>query len=549
MGEREIFTFLEQLSERKIDSKEFNQIFSIDGIPLWYFLEGIIKSDFFPMCFPILSKIEAKIEKNVQQSLLNRLKSNFLIFALKRGVLINEILKFWISKSKKKEFESKKVLFLGYTNQISKFRKGKLESIGFEIGSENVIDALEKKGIKPLVLICDPLSKNSGSQLRKYDYLLYNYIDSEIVKESKRVATNLKNKWKEIGEKKKIKLFTFQGRNYWKFFKNEINFLFSQEVLSILSRYYFTFKKIIKNYDIQIIYLTGLTGFYESCILGLAYKLNKKIVFAPYGYGGIRCINLIRKEFRENILFMASGREEEKILREFGIKRKNIFSTGSPFFDKIIECKEKKQKKKVKKTLTLLTQPFTELGFMKKKEYFGYIRKLLMGISGLKNIERINIKLHPGERYESEYESIIRSLALVNVKLIQGAEKDILYSVLSSSDVVISFGSTADVESLLLDKNVIVIEGFTGGWMKEQPYKKAVLQIDKDDDLASVVRKVLTNIKLQRKLKQKREKYLRESYREIDGKSYERVADLVCKLLMKTITVKDITNRTNPVSD
>ena len=108
-----------------------------------------------------------------------------------------------------------------------------------------------------------------------------------------------------------------------------------------------------------------------------------------------------------------------------------------------------------------------------------------------------------------------------------------MYSVLRGSDLLISFGSTADIEGIMLGKDVIVIEGFLGERYRKDPYKKAVIQAEKDDDLMGIIDKVLNDKKLRGNLKQKRERYLKEAFYKIDGKTHERVADLIVSLIKK----------------
>jgi len=519
---------LQEWSERKIDGKKFNEIFQIDGTPIWYFLEPLMKLAYLPRPFKSLAEIEENVKSNRGPTWFENLKLDLTCLGLRKGLLINERIKRYISKSRRKKVKEKDVLFLGYTNEIVQ-EKGKLRPIGFG----NVVDVLKERGIKPLVLICDPLSKNSLRGLLKFQNLLYSYVDPEIIKESKRLSHALNRKWKKINERKKGELFAFDGKSYWKFLKNELNFLFSKEMLFTLITYYLTFKKIVESHRIHVIYLTSSGGFYESLLLGVAYKLNKKVVYSPHGYGGRYFI--VHREFLENVYFAAWGNEEKEKLLKLGIKNKNIFVTGSPFFDEIV--KYRKESKRPKKTVTLITQPLVEDKYVGEEEYFNYIRKFLIQINNMKNVTQVIVKLHPREKYKSRYESIVKSLELKNVRVTQEMGKDVLYSILSSSDLLISTGSTTDIEGLMLGKNVIVIDGLKRGSLaelgKKDKYRKAVVVIDKDNDIAGTATKVLTDKDLQREIGRKKRRYLENSFYKIDGKAHERVADLISRLIDK----------------
>jgi UDP-N-acetylglucosamine 2-epimerase len=299
--------------------------------------------------------------------------------------------------------------------------------------------------------------------------------------------------------------------------------------------YYLTFKKIVENFDIKVIYLESLGGFYETLLLGVAYRLNRKVVYSPHGYGDRYFI--VRDVFLKNVYFAAWGWGAKKRLRNLGIKEENIFITGSPLFDKIAKYKSKRKKHKTGKIITLITQPLVEDGYVGKREYFKYIQKFLAQIVKIKNVAQIIIKLHPREKYRSNYESIVKSLGLKNVIITQEPGKEALYTVLSKSDLVLSTGSTADIEGMMLDKNVIVVDGLAKGFLaelsKKDKYREAVYEINKNDDLTDAITRILINRDLQKKLAQARRKYLAGSFYKIDGKAHERVATLILRLIKR----------------
>jgi len=357
-------------------------------------------------------------------------------------------------------------------------------------------------------------------------------VDSEIVKESKMLSRELNREWRKIGEGKKARLFTLDGKSYWQFMKSELNFLFSREMLATLITYYLTLKKIVKSHRVKVVFLVSLGGFYESLLLGVAHKLGKKVVYSAHGYGGRDFP--VHVELMKNVSFAAWGNEEREILlKKFGIKRENITITGSPFFDDI--AKYRKREAKAKKTVTLLTQSLVEEQYIREKEYFDYVRRVLTQINDVKGVVKIVVKLHPRERHKPQYEAVVKSLGLENVEIVHAPGKDALYSVLNGSDLLVSYGSTTDIEGLMLGKNVIVIDGLKKGPLveaaKKDKYREAVVTMDKKDDLTAVITKVLTDGSLQKELEQKRREYLTNSFYRTDGKAHERVADLVIKVL------------------
>jgi hypothetical protein len=520
---------LEKLPGTKVNSQKFNEVFQVEGIPLWCFLEPLMKAPQIPKPFRSLDGIEKGVKEDKTPSSLNGLE----LLILRKGLAFNEKLKVWLSSGKRKtsrESDVADILFLAYTNQIFE-KNGQPEFLGFG----DVINDLKKRDVGPLVLICDPITRNSLFRLKKFENLLYSHIDSEIIKESKKISQELAKKWKKVDKKS---LLTHHGKNYWKFLESEMNFLFSREILETIIKYYLTFKKMIKKYDVKLIYLTDIIGIYESALFGAACKLDKKILYSPHGYGGYAVPLYLREEFYRKLIFAASGDEERKKLLRLGIKRGDIFVTGSPFFDKIVEYRSKKEKPKTGKVITLITQPLVEDKYVGKREYFNYIQKFLIQIAKIKNIAHIIIKLHPREKYKSHYESIVKSLGLKNVSVTQELGKDALYSILSKSDLLVSTGSTTDVEGIMLDKNVIVIDGLAKGPLaelaKKDKYREAAVVIDKNGDLTGVITKALTKKDLQMELMQKRRRYLVDSFYKIDGKAHERVTNLILRLIAKS---------------
>ena len=524
-----IFRVISEWTEKNINGKKFNEVFQLDGIPVWYFFEPLIKGAYLPRPFRTLAEIKEDVESRKIPKKFD-LKSKLIEFYLRKGLWLSEKIK-WSISSRPVQRGERDVLFLCYTNQVVEDEKGKPRPIGFS----DVIRDLGVRGVKPIVLFCDPLSKNSFKGLLKFPSLLYSYITPEMIKESNRISRELNKKWKKIDEKEKAKLFTFGRKCYWRFLKDELNFLFSREMLNVVVTYYLTFKAIVKRHDIKVICVASLGGFYETLLLGVAYALNKKVVYSPHGYGDRYFI--VRDEFLKNVYFAAWGWETKKRLLNLGIKKENISITGSPFFDKIAKYKSKREKHKTGKIITLITQPLVEDGYVGKREYFKYVQKFLAQIVKIKNVAQIIIKLHPREKYRSNYESIVKSLGLKNVIITQEPGKEALYTVLSKSDLVVSTGSTADIEGIMLDKNVIVIDGLAKGFLaelsKKDKYREAVYEVNKNDDLTDAVTKILTSRDLQERLRQERRRYLAGSFYKIDGKAHERVSALILRLIKR----------------
>jgi len=515
---------IQELHEKKLESGNFGDLFQIDGIPLWYFFQGFINSSFLPAPFRPLWVIEKEIKNGFPPK--TGIKSRLLAFTLKKGLTLNEWIKHVIAKRDEKEQKKgkKDVLFIVLTNQIRQKKDG-LEFL--ECGG--VLSSLERyKKIKPLILVGDPFSKNSLFKLRRYGPLIYHYITPEIIAKSRQLSKELNERWKRLDEDDKRKLFTYRGRNYWKFFECNMNILFSKEFLFTLIKYYLTCKEILLKHDIKVVYLTSLTNFYDLSLLGAASKLEKTVVYSSHGYtrGTVGGWKLLK-----NVIFAAGGAEHKKDLLANGVKKENIVVTGFPFLDEIASYIRKRKSKTGGKTVSLLTTTVVESKFMEKKKYFALIREVLKQLKEVPEIKKIIIKLHPAEKHRAEYEKIARSLGMKHVNVTQKTGRSFLYEVINESDALIGFGSTAILEGLVFDKDAIHLKPLESRPVFE--FESATYLVKNIDELAKSIRNVLNNNATKRELRLRRRKYLNRSFYKIDGKSSMRIADLIASLVGK----------------
>jgi len=524
MRSRVLLSLFKKVPESRVNSKKFKEVFQIDDVPVWYFMEFLIDT-YLPKPFRAPWEIENDMREGRSESFFDKLKYKFSSFILRKGILLNEKLRQIVCESKSDiEYQKADALFVQLTSQVTE-RDGELVFFG----SGKIIKSLKKsRKIKPLVVFGDPFSKIS-QRPTKYRPLVCEYATKEIFEKSERWAKELSNKWRSLDEKVKINMFG--GEVSWKFLRNDMDILFSKEILFILIKYYLLMKEVMKKHDIKLICLTSMGGFYDVASLSAAYKLGKKVLYIPHGYTGIQAG---RRELIKNIFVAVSGPAEKEFFLRGGFKK--VFVTGSPFFDEIVKYREKVKKKTNKKTVCFITTQLVESKFMKKAKYFKLIRLVLEQIGKVKEIEKIIIKLHPAEKYKNEYESIVRSLNLnkdKEVQIRQGATKAELYSTMASSDLLIGFGSTALLEGAMLGKDVLHLDMFL-----ENPqffkFREGTLCVRRIESLAHWIKKIFHDNNVKNKLKRKRERYLHKSFYKIDGNAHRRVANLIVRLIEKS---------------
>jgi hypothetical protein len=219
-----------------------------------------------------------------------------------------------------------------------------------------------------------------------------------------------------------------------------------------------------------------------------------------------------------------SGKEEAAQYGRRGVRKEQLRITGPMIFDDIVQHLDAAKKPHGGQTLCFFGQPMAQARFMTQETYMGYVRRIL-GEAKKAGMTAI-IKMHPREDYEDEYRSIIKELGL-DAEIISQPGTKTLYSAIARSDVTVSFGSTADVEALILGKRVINITGAKGKQGAPSAFEKAITLVDKDAPLAPVLKRLLADKRLSRELEEKRRKYIEENYHQIDGKAHERVAQLI----------------------
>jgi hypothetical protein len=315
-------------------------------------------------------------------------------------------------------------------------------------------------------------------------------------------------------------------------------FVYSKQFIRLFEKYYLIFRNIIKEHNVKAVFLTGLVGLYESALLQLSLDLGIKIFCCQHGFYRNLYPN---KKLLKNVIFFASGNEEKRTLLRCGINPKNIFVTGSPFFDKIAKYRKHASKSHGKKTITILTQPLIEDSYIGESEYFDYVRKFLSETASARNVDRIIIKLHPRETHVKQYMSIAESIKSKNIKIATGGDKNDLYKSLSSSTLLLSYGSTTDVEGIALGKDIILINGLKRGNMgvmqRKDGYRTAVIEIDKDDCLSDCIDHFMNNPQLKRRMMQHRDKYLNENFFAFDGTASARVTNIIERLLSSKMSI------------
>jgi UDP-N-acetylglucosamine 2-epimerase len=153
-------------------------------------------------------------------------------------------------------------------------------------------------------------------------------------------------------------------------------------------------------------------------------------------------------------------------------------------------------------------------------------KSVVNAVQDLKDCQLV-VKLHPIETDEF-YRRIITQEGFNYIPLIQ---EKILHKLIIASDLVIGSISGAQIEALLLGKNVInlVYERLSDPLLMDK--YNAALTVFNPDQLKSVITKSLYDQETQKILQDGRKQYLEYCLYKFDGNSSLRVYDLINEIL------------------
>ncbi|MDP3734464.1 MAG: UDP-N-acetylglucosamine 2-epimerase [Nanoarchaeota archaeon] len=501
-------------SQRKIQGKTFDEIFSIDAIPLSWFFRRLFVLHIIPPQFKAHLLI-TKIESGSVLSAREKLKFRLSTFLYRKSLQLNEQLKI-AAATKKKEYnqqQKKHALFLIPSNHINTAQK-----TVFRINK--VITTLQEKKIDVLQLVFDPLSRKSYQKIRQAQDTIYEYVNKEVIQKARKKAHQLFTQWTALSEKEKEELFSSKDVSLWPYFKYYLDFFFSPEFLFYQCVYYEALHKIVKLNRVETVVLTSQNSIFEKALLAVA-KLHKiPVILIQHGLGE----GVVDPDVFENTTIAVFGTMSKERLLKVGVSEKNIAIVGPIIFEDIIKYKQKNVTNSDRKKIVIITEPFVEGNAIGKKEYFSYITKMIQEINSLHDIS-ITIKLHPVEKSLPEYQKIIQKIGCDNVQVTQRVGSDYLYQLLSESDLIIEFGSTVAIEAMILGKPVITTNfcPIEGGIYELVSQCTGTYKVDHTENISHAIKKVLSKDRLQ----EQRKKTVEHMCGTIDGKASERIANMI----------------------
>ncbi len=316
--------------------------------------------------------------------------------------------------------------------------------------------------------------------------------------------------------------------------KNDIN-LFKREFYGLFGKRlpYLLFKlRLSKNIISEVSPNILLVGDDRSTITRagiLPVKENKiPVVEIQHGLFSLPeiFVNIMPEPISDKICVW--GNSSRQYLLELGFEDEKIEITGSPEFDEHKKFAEDFKDKKNKTILFATQAPYKDINLEVIEE---------MGRNEKLDKFRIYVKPHPDE--DPVTYKFLEDKFPDKVFIRQKNEN--LSYLLAISDVILTVSSTVGLESAILDKPLICINFLNEKSMYVDD--GIALEVANIEELADSINKIF-NPEISAQLSENRVKFVSEYVYELDGKSAERIIDVITELIDKK-SIKYLSNELN----
>ncbi len=538
--------------EVKVNKKPFDEVFQIDGSPLWWFYHRIFVTHVLPKPVNCFAELYENRKLSLKKKILLKAGSIALPFYFrhvekkKRQYFFEQVRRSKNGiKSKeeqeniKRDKEIQRILFLSYSNHIA--QDGTIFRLQSIINKIN-----ENKQAKAVPIFAIPFSREDKKILQGRK-TIYDFITKENISRAKNDAKRLSEKWNNISVKEKQEMFSFKERSYWRYLKYGLNSFFSKRILFVVALYYYTAIDMIKKEKIQSVLMSSTNGLIDKAMQAAAAKSGKKVYVVQHGIGGF---TFDIKTLPNTELLVFSEKFKQNLEKQ-RVSSDKIHVVGPVVFDKVISYKKpdlngnrednsnnnnsisssnnksgngdddnnSNCKSKERLEIFFATTSAVEEGLLKKEEYFKRVRKIIIQLNQLDNVY-LKIKLHPMEKMPEEYKKILREEG-VKGEVISDNNRDLFFRNLATCSFFLNFNSTASVEAMILDKAVINVDIFGEGasFTRESG---AAIEVRFDEDIMQAAKEALKDTKATQ-----RKRYVTEICGEVDGKSSERIVKIL----------------------
>lgn len=337
-----------------------------------------------------------------------------------------------------------------------------------------------------------------------------------------------KKRWKDLCSEKDFKdIFKYKGISIWEIVYGRLSAFFLEVIPRIIKNIN-TLDTALSEKKIKIAVLRNdVKELERTVIFGLRIAKVPSLVIQH---------GILAETNGHNFLladkFAAWGRASVDWYRRFGNSPEKFEITGNPCFDALANRTARLSKQALCRQVNLdenkgiilfATQQVNKFSSFWTDDLFWVMADRLLKIMPQFPDKQLIIKADPYETL-SPYRNRIFASSYNNVT----AVKDIdIYTLIFLSDLIITLDSTVGLESMVFDKPLITVN--LTKRKDRVPYAEegAAIGVYKEEDLPLAINKTLTDKETISQLKIGRSSFLEEYAYGIDGKSKERIANLL----------------------
>ncbi|MBU1632521.1 MAG: UDP-N-acetylglucosamine 2-epimerase [Nanoarchaeota archaeon] len=464
--------------------------------------------------------IQFKIAKKIKMTLIKNL---FDLRFISRKTIWN-----LLNKKNKRLFNTKKIpiLIINWSSDrdekhikpiIEKLDKNKYDVYALDVASNNFLDF-------------SILKEKSKNNILKH-ILLENYIKKKETKTVKKIQSL----WNFLRKDNNFKgIFKISDINIWPLVEPQLSCYFNvrlkDHLISLIA-----VDNVISSIKPKIAVTPTETSEFDKGLFVSCQRNKIPVISIQHGlFNDLRCIHdkgeVSLKEIKPEycpiptITTVYGNCDKDFLIKKGNYPENSVIVTGNHRYDVYINLHKRIDKNQVykelkidssKKNILIATQPFPHTPDREK-----LIKIVSEAVKTIKDIQLI-IKVHPEESVRL-YEKIVKNN---DVKAII-TKYDINKS-LYICEILVTVSSTVGLEAAILEKPVIIISSIKTYDTTDFVKKGIALKAYDSKELKKLISKISFNSKTKFKLHEKRKKYIYDHCYKMDGKSSERIVNLI----------------------
>jgi len=393
-----------------------------------------------------------------------------------------------------------------------------------------VIGEMKRRRLDHGVVLLDNLFNVAKKAARKHgleDYEVFEkFMGPDVWKKGRAAGKEFSERFRKIRERD-IKL-EYKGIDIWPFYRKRMEHFFRVRMPETV-RLYEASLQMLDRKKPSVIVLANSTSL-NGKVLARSAK-ERKIKSVVLQHGSVQRIP--RYTSLEPDVMAVEGKHVKSFLADLGMPEKKLVVTGQPRYDKLFKGYVRLSKKQVHDTAGIPEgRDYAVLTTQRPVISKPMIRPFLKAVKRIRKKKNLFlvIKLHPGEYQSDFYKRAVAEEGIDDVSIVKDIE---LYSLLKYSRLMYTVSSTTTLEALLLGVPVIMLN-FTG--MKNPlvyAEKGRIPEAHSQKDIEKLTEKLLFDKRAGKKAQDNRKRIIREFCCSDDGRSSQRVADLIIKIAGK----------------